>query len=438
MLYAVRLNGLFLVRGDPERSSLSLLTPGLDVTESHAFSDPAWDVGWLREHCNLPTYRQYVFTHGSFCVAVFAPCGGGALPEGLTWVSATDLLNAGLDHDTLEALLLTCNGGADVTVPWLGVEGFGVYIQWAENLLCDRGIVLNSPFRQVKNAFMSSVFSAETSAGMVYLKIVSCVYVTRTGTECLLSGLYGGYPLYLGTSPDGSASLTLEMPGHDVAELDIDCLCRLLHDWSEIQLDSAGGNDHRLPDASLGRLSAGLDGLPADVERIFSLAGHFLSPDDRHRFQMNLSAVKSILTRLSAVGIPNTVCHGDIRPGNIRIVGDDAILYDWGMAFYGFPFYDVLHFFRVLRRGLTPPQMEQLKWAYLQPWQRRFSLDSLQEAWELGQQCLGYFMLDADCRWVLAILEACGGIPATGTMDGHALSCRFRSFAKVFYRFLSA
>lgn len=285
---------------------------------------------------------------------------------------------------------------------------------------------------------VSSVFSAGSSSGVVYQKIVSNVYVARMWTERLLSELYGGYPRYLSVTPDGAAGLMLEMPGHDAEELDIGQFCHVLHRWSEMQISSAGNNTHQLPDFSLWRLSAALDNLSVDVGQLFSLVGHVLSPDDMRRFQMKLSGVRATLARLSAVGIPDTLCHGDIRPGNIRMIGEETVLYDWGMAFYGFPFYDALHFLRVLLRSLTPPQMEQLKSAYLSPWQRRFPQDRLQEAWELGQQSMGYFMLHADCGWVLGILEACGGVPADGTMDGHAFSCRLRSFEKVFYRFLSA
>ena len=154
-----------------------------------------------------------------------------------------------------------------------------------------------------------------------------------------------------------------------------------------MQINSAGDNPHRLPDSSLRRLAADLDNLPFDVEKIFSLVGRAFSPDDRRRFQMKLSGVSAALARLSAVGIPDSLCHGDIRPGNMRMIGNVPVLYDWGMAFYGFPFYDALHFLRVLHRSLTPPQTEQLKLAYLSPWQRRFPRDRLQEAWELGPSC---------------------------------------------------
>ncbi len=438
LLYVVKSNDLFLVRNCPDGISISLPTPCMDVTEDYVFSPPASGIRWLLDHCSLPVYRQYVFTFGSFCVVLFAPCGTCSLPLGLAWVSFSDLLHSGIEHDVLDVLQLTCGRGSDITVPWLGPNGFSVYIRWAEAVLYDCGITLTSSFHQIKNAFMSSVFSAGSNSGVVYLKIVSNVYVARTGTERLLSELHGGYPHYLGVTPDGAASLMLEMPGHDVEELDIGQFCHLLNRWSEMQINSAGDNPHRLPDSSLRRLAAGLDNLPFDVEKIFSLVGRAFSPDDRRRFQMKLSGVSAALARLSAVGIPDSLCHGDIRPGNIRMIGNVPVLYDWGMAFYGFPFYDALHFLRVLHRSLTPQQTEQLKLAYLSPWQRRFPLGRLQEAWELGQQSMGYFMLQADCGWVLGILEACGGVPADGTMDGHAFSCRLRSFEKVFYRFLSA
>lgn len=146
--------------------------------------------------------------------------------------------------------------------------------------------------------------------------------------------------------------------------------------------------------------------------------------------------MKSALEQLCQYPIPNALCHADIRPGNVRILGEKEVLYDWGMAFYGHPFYDAIHFLHVVRRQLTEEQKAEIVDAYLSKWAQYDNKEMLLRAYACAEHCKDYFMLTADCRWVAGILDTCGGIPPKGTIDHWLLGKRFHYFDRSFHRFI--
>jgi hypothetical protein len=74
-----------------------------------------------------------------------------------------------------------------------------------------------------------------------------------------------------------------------------------------------------------------------------------------------LDDVPRRLAEITACGLPATLVHGDLHPGNVRI-GDDGrlTLMDWGDCFAGHPAMDVLR----LIGHLTDPEPVLARWAY--------------------------------------------------------------------------
>jgi hypothetical protein len=68
--------------------------------------------------------------------------------------------------------------------------------------------------------------------------------------------------------------------------------------------------------------------------------------------------------RLAAIddcGLPATLVHGDLHPGNVRVGDDDRLtVMDWGDCYLGHPALDVLR----LTEGLTDPETVLDRWAY--------------------------------------------------------------------------
>lgn len=430
LLYAVMDEERYLVQANGQE--VRLLTSEPEVNTGYGFESPEADIQRILDHCGIRVYRKYIYFAGNYCVAVFEPIGSTQLNDGYLW---TDHLPD--DTEMSAALYLASNGRQSKTAPWMDHNGIAYYLNWTEAVLTDTGHAIVGTIKQIKNAYVSSIFRIPTDAGAMYLKIASSVYVNTAAKERQLTDNMGGIPEFVAVSPDGYAAITKEMYGHDCESGDADLYKSWLENWGEQQTQTVGENIYGLTDCTPQTLLAGLDDFEQQVNHIFEATNRPLSESDRSLLRVKLAEVKTSLEQLCRYSIPNAVCHADIRPGNVRIMENAQVLYDWGMAFYGHPFYDALHFLRVVRRQLTQEQKTEIMDAYLSKWERYGDKQILLEAYTQAEQCKEYFMLTADCRWVADILKACGGIPPKGTIDHWFLGKRFDYLDRVLHRFIA-
>lgn len=430
LLYAIMNKDRYVVESNGQE--VRLLTSKTEVNTGYGFESPEPDNQWIFDHCGIRVYRKYIYFAGDYSVAVFEPVGSTQLNNGFVW---TDKLPG--DSDMSAALLLARNGNQSKTAPWMAEHGLTQYLDWAVTALTDMGYTVQGTIQQIKNAYVSTIFRIPTDTGAVYLKITSSVYVNTAAKERLLTDSIGGTPVFVAVSPDGYAAITKEMPGHDCQSGDANQYKTWLESWGDKQIQTTCGNIYGLIDCSPQRLLAEIADFEQQVNRIFEVSNRPLSETDRGLLSAKLEDVKSALEQLCQYPIPNAVCHADIRPGNVRIMEDAEVLYDWGMAFYGHPFYDALHFLHVVRRQLTEEQKLEIIDTYLSKWEQYCDKQMLHDAYAQAERCKEYFMLTADCRWVAEILDTCGGIPPKGTIDNWLLGKRYYYFDRVLHRFIS-
>ncbi len=431
LIYAVMDEDHYVVESNGQE--VRLLTSQTEVNTGYGFESPEPDNQWISGQCGIRVYRKYLYFSGDYCVAVFEPAGNTHLNHGFVW---TDQLPG--DSGISAALLLSKNGRQSKTAPWMREHGIAQYLDWAKTVLTQMGYSVQETIQQIKNAYISSIFRILTNAGFMYLKITSSVYVNTAAKEKQLTDSMGGTPVFVAVSPDGYAAITKEMPGHDCQAGDAGQYKSWLESWGEKQAQTTGENTYGLTDCSPQKLLTEIVDFERQANRIiFEVTNRSLSEADRSLLSTKLADVKTSLERLCQYPIPNTLCHADTRPGNVRIMEDMEIFYDWGMAFYGHPFYDALHFLHVVRRQLSEKQKAEIIDAYLSKWERYGDKQMLQDAYTQAERCKEYFMLTADCRWVAEILDVCGGIPPKGTIDNWLLDKRYYYFDRVLHRFIS-
>lgn len=410
LLYAIMDKDRYVVESNGQE--VRMLTSETEVNTGNGFESPEPDNQWICDHCGIRVYRKYIYFAGDYCVAVFEPVGSIQLNNGFMW---TDTLPG--DSDMSAALLLARNGNQSKTAPWMAEHGMAQYLDWAESALIGMGYTLRGTIQQIKNAYVSTIFRIPTDAGAMYLKITSSVYVNTAAKEWYITDSMGGTPGFVAVSPDGYAAITREMPGHDCQIGDAGKYKSWLESWGEKKTQTTGENTYGLIDCSPQKLLAEIADFERQVNHIFEATNRPISEADRNLLSAKLEEVKSALEHLCKYPIPNALCHADIRPGNVRIMEDVEVLYDWGMAFYGHPFYDALHFLHVVRRQLSEEQKAEIIDAYLSKWERYGDKQMLRDAYAQAERCKEYFMLTADCRWVAEILVVYGGIPPKGTID---------------------
>ncbi|MFY1693574.1 aminoglycoside phosphotransferase family protein [Plantactinospora sp. WMMB782] len=77
-----------------------------------------------------------------------------------------------------------------------------------------------------------------------------------------------------------------------------------------------------------------------------------------------LDGLPDRLAELGRCGLPDTLVHGDLHPGNVRIAGHRRVIIDWGDGFVGHPGFDILR----LTESVEPEPARTL----IEEWVRRW------------------------------------------------------------------
>jgi hypothetical protein len=89
-----------------------------------------------------------------------------------------------------------------------------------------------------------------------------------------------------------------------------------------------------------------------------------LSADTRAKLDALIDALPQLLDDIDACGLPDTIVHGDLTPGNVIGSADGAFLLDWGEVAVGLPLLDVPG----LSRTLGPTDTQRLRDAVVAFW----------------------------------------------------------------------
>jgi hypothetical protein len=74
--------------------------------------------------------------------------------------------------------------------------------------------------------------------------------------------------------------------------------------------------------------------------------------------------VATLLDELASYGIPDTLVHGDLHPGNVAVDGGSPVIYDWSDAAVSHPFLDLVR----LTERLPEEDREAARAAYVDLW----------------------------------------------------------------------
>ena len=111
----------------------------------------------------------------------------------------------------------------------------------------------------------------------------------------------------------------------------LDLLVGLQRDWATRtdELLALGVPDWRTP------------ALRVAIENTFERTRHELDAEDTKVIDAFIARLDSRFAALAACGMPDSLVHGDFHPGNLRGIGTDLTILDWGDAGVGHPLLDV-------------------------------------------------------------------------------------------------
>jgi hypothetical protein len=119
------------------------------------------------------------------------------------------------------------------------------------------------------------------------------------------------------------------------------------------------------------------------LTRMTELAGELL---------VDLGLVRDLVSTIELYGLPETLVHEEVHPGNVLVRNGAHVFVDWADSCFGHPFFGIVVASRSVadRFELEPgaPELERLADAYLEPWTaiapRKRLRDLLPAAYRLG------------------------------------------------------
>ncbi len=358
--------------------------PRVEFTDNFWFPDVEPVVRALHEQLDI---EAAVLTCLDEAPRTYLMVSTGAVPADAQWVHDLDdpAVAAARQH-------LALPPDAPVTPAWTRPGWYDEALPWV-----DEHIVATGPWSQVRSWGLSNVLRFPTADGDVYFKALGHSSTIRPAHPDALPFLFAHEPLLL-------KHLSDESPGAMPAPLAIDekrawmllpDLGRPLGDESDIavwidalqgharlQRSYADQTDRLFEFTCVDRRLAVLD---AELDRLLgpNPATDRLEPAERALLPRRAEQLREAITELTAIGVPQTLLHGDLHPRNVAVRNGRVLAFDWTDGAVSHPFLDLVTF--VEER--SPISMDpRLKDAYLAEWEEYASPADLRRALKLAEE----------------------------------------------------
>ncbi len=309
------------------------------------------------------------------------------LPTG-GWFGIDNLAGLPLAQESQRALLadfLAEDSPPRLRAAWARPGWFALASGWMTEVLAELGRIPTGPVEQYKILGISCLLRQPAATGMVYFKATAQLPLFVNEGR-LMETLSRHFPRWIPAPlarDDRESWMLLDDFGPNLWQ----------QDKKEANFAAAAADFARLQQASVDRvedlLALGcLDRrLPVLAAQLDPLLAHPLTA--RHAKADELSQLAALGPRvvercaqLAAIGLPDTLVHGDLHLGNVAASDDGHLFFDWSDACVAHPFMDMI----------TPYFLEEDeakrsrgKKEYLAAWEGWASQAELDEAWRLAK-----------------------------------------------------
>nr|WP_239062417.1 aminoglycoside phosphotransferase family protein [Streptomyces sp. SID13031] len=268
---------------------------------------------------------------------------------------------------------------------------------WIDEQLAAAGTPRTGVPDQVRSWGLSNVLRCPTTKGDVYFKALAHSSTIRPARADALPLLFAHEPLLLqrlsearpGEVPaplaidEERAWMLLPDLGPALArEPDVSLWIDSLRGHARLQRSFADEADRLLSFSCVDRRLTVLD---RELDRLFgpNPATERLEPAERAKLPQRADQLREAISELAAIGVPETLLHGDLHPRNLAVRDGKVLAFDWTDAAVSHPFLDLVTFVEKRSPISTDPR---LKDAYLAEWETYASPASLCRALELAEE----------------------------------------------------
>ncbi|GLW32694.1 aminoglycoside phosphotransferase family protein [Actinoplanes regularis] len=248
--------------------------------------------------------------------------------------------------------------GADLAphalrAPWAEPGGPAATLAWAAGALDRLGFPpVTAHQRRTWN--LSAIWRMDGPDGPVaWLKQVPGFFAHEPAVLGLVGSVAPDLVPYVMAAGDAGRMLLAHIPGEDRYGAGAELCVAVAEAFHPVQEYFAG----RLNEL------AGLPDRRLDTETFVNVAAPYLGDIDG--LVELIDGLPERLAAVAACGLPDTLVHGDLHPGNVRTDGDGRpVIIDWGDSSIGNPAFDLLR----LTEGLPEPEPVVAAWS--ERWRR--------------------------------------------------------------------
>ena len=409
-----------VVQGEHEAFRVIILSPDgndiLVVPDSDRFALPSVEIprwqrvaenlaeavktGWGEEIVCLFELSELTGTHGTgihYQVARYwSTAGVPRIPTKWVPVAALskDLLTDVADHSAIQRSIVQCGarGKTSPTGPFTCLGWFDELREWVKEVIEPLGFHLNGRFRQLNASPSFSLIRFETDGPALWFKAVGEPNQREFPIASELSRLFPRYvPIVMGTRPEWNGWLTREAVGKLLSDAQQNDLWEdAASSLAELQIDSI---DHGTQIMAAGAHDLGVTALSKMVSPFIETVTQLMerqikippAPLNRKELLLLGDRLQTALEALEALGVPETLGHLDLNPGNIVASADRCLFLDWAEAYIGKPFFTFQYLLEHLRRTAAEDSAIEMRIvsSYREPWERIVGSTAIDEALSL-------------------------------------------------------
>jgi hypothetical protein len=294
---------------------------------------------------------------------------------------AHDSLIGASDYLALQQSIALCSAERKelTSGPFARLGWFKELREWLETVIEPLGFHFNGNFRQLNASPSFSLVRFETDGPALWFKAVG----EPNQKEFLITGtlaqLFPNYlPGVLATRPDWNGWLTREAAGKLLGEVREEALWqRAAAALAKLQIDSI---DHGARILGAGARDLGATELSKVIQPFIESMAELMErqtkvpPTALGRAELLLlgDRIQSVLDALEPLGIPETLGHLDLNPGNITVSPSRCTFLDWAEAYVGNPFFSLEYLLEHLRRtrGTDSALETKLVESYRAQWEK--------------------------------------------------------------------
>ncbi len=222
---------------------------------------------------------------------------------------------------------------------WARPGGPAEVLRWADLALERAGRRRIAEPCQEKTWNLSAIWRLETSAGVVWLKVVPPFLGHEPAVIAAVGAVLPDPVAPRLLAHDGPRMLLDDATGEDQYDAPLALRLRMVTLLVELQI--AWAAQHANPVSPAAIPSWGEREIAGWGEVALAASAQELTGDERQQLENLIGGLHQRFEELAACGIPETLVHGDYHSGNVRYDGDRLTILDWGDSGIGHPLLDL-------------------------------------------------------------------------------------------------